>query len=137
MGFLNENLPLFYCKIRAEYLYDLQSHHGEYEDIVVFGLASVYGRALGFHGITEQGAQVARMPISALVHKEHEPHLPLHYLQLWDCFSYDVSVHAFDYLHLMRCKAILRDRQIFDGHYLFTVDWCGNPDSEDPGEGGT
>jgi len=136
MGFLNENLPLFYCKIRAEYLYDLQSHHGEYEDIVVFGLASVYGRALGFHGITEQGAQIARMPISALVHKEHEPHLPLHYLQLWDCFSYDVSVHAFDYLHLMRCKAILRDRQIFDGHYLFTVDWCGNPDSEDPGEGG-
>lgn len=136
MSFLNADVPLFYCKIRSEYLYDLQDHHGEYEDIVVFGLSSVRGRAIGFHGITQQGAQIARLPISALVHKEHEAHLPLHYLQLWDSFSYDVSVHQFDYLTLMRCKVILRDRQIFDGTYRFTVDWCGNNDSEDPGEGG-
>lgn len=92
MAFLNEDAPVFYCKVRAEYLYDLQSHHGEYEDAVVFGLASVYGRALGFHLITEQGAQIARLPISALVHKEHDPHLPLHYLQLWDCYDAETEV---------------------------------------------
>lgn len=136
MAFLNEDVPLFYCKVRSEYLYDLQSHHGKYESIVVFGLASVQGRALGFHGITQQGAQLARLPISALVHKEHPAHLPLHYLQLWDCFSCDVSVHKFSYLNLMRCKVILRDKQIFEGAYQFTVDWCGNNESEDPGEGG-
>jgi hypothetical protein len=122
--------------VRAEYLYDLQSHHGDYEGVVVFGLASIHGRALGFHTITEQGAQIARLPISALVHKEHDPHLPLHSLQMWDAFSYQVSVHQFTYLNLMRCQVILRDRQIFEGTYHFTVDWCGNNDSEDPGEGG-
>lgn len=136
MAYLNDDAPIFYCKIRAEYLYDLQGRHGEYEHAAVFGVASVYGRALGFHVLTEQGAQIARLPISALVHKEHEPHLPLHYLQLWNCFSYDFSVKQFGYLDLMRCKVILRDRQIYDGSYQFTVDWCGNNDSEDPGEGG-
>lgn len=136
MAYLNDDAPIFYCKIRAEYLYDLQKHHGEYEDAAVFGVASVSGRALGFHAITEQGAQVARLPISSLVHKEHDPHLPLHYLELWDCFSYDFNVIKFEYLDLMRCKVILRDRQIYEGSYRFTVDWCGNNDSEDPGEGG-
>lgn len=136
MAYLNEDTPIFYCKIRAEYLYDLQAHHGAYEHVAVFGMSSVCGRALGFHVLTEQGAQIARLPISALVHKEHDPHLPLHYLQLWDSFSYDFTVTKFSYLDLMRCKVILRDRQIIEGSYQFTVDWCGNNDSEDPGEGG-
>ncbi len=133
---LNANVPVFDCKVRAEYLYDLQSHHGEYEDVTVFGLASVQGRALGFHLLTERGAQMARLPLSALTFKEHSSHLPLHYLQLWDCFSYNVSVLDFDWLHEMRVKVVLRDQQVFDGSYMFTVDWYGNNDSEEPGGDG-
>jgi hypothetical protein len=133
---LNENVPIFACLIRKEYLYDLQKHHGEYETALVFGLASVYGRALGFHLLTETGAQVARVPLSALVFKEHEPHLPLHYLQLWDCFAYECSVIDFDLLHEMRVQVILRDKQVIDGSYMFTVDWYGNSSSEQPGEDG-
>jgi len=136
MSFLNDDAPPIYCRVRAEYLYDLQSHHGEYEDVVVFGVSSIHGRAIGFHVITQQGAQLARVPISALVHKEHDPHLPLHYLELWDCFSYQVAVHQFNYLNLMRCKAILRDKQIIEGSYLYTIDWYGNHDAENPGDGG-
>lgn len=133
---LNANVPVFDCLIRKEYLYDLQKHHGEYINGTVFGLASVYGRALGFHVLTEHGAQIARLPISALVFTQHEPHLPLHYLQLWDCFAYDVSITDFDWLHEMRVQVALRDQQIFDGSYMFTVDWFGNNDSEEPGEDG-
>ena len=133
---LNTNVPVFDCLIRKEYLYDLQQHHGEYEDVTVFGLASVQGRALGFHLLTETGAQMARIPLSALVFKEHEPHIPLHYLQLWDCFSYEVSVTDFDWLHEMRVQTVLRDKQITDGSYMFTVDWYGNNESEEPGEDG-
>lgn len=136
MATLNEDLPIWDCMVRSEYLYDLESHHGLYTDVCVFGLASVYGRALGFHVLTQGGAQIARLPISSLVHKEHEPHLPLHYLELWDCFSYDFSVHKFSYLSEMRCKVILRDKQVHRGTYLFTVDWYGTNDAEEPGEDG-
>ena len=73
---------------------------------------------------------------SPLVVKEHEPHLPLHYLQLWDCFAYSVAVTDFNWLHEMRVQVILRDRQVCDGAYMFTVDWFGNNDSEEPGEDG-
>lgn len=133
---LNSDVPVFSCFVRSEFLYDLQSHHGEYEEVTVFGLASVQGRALGFHVLTERGAQIARLPLSALTFHKHEPHLPLHYLQLWDCFAYDVSVTKFSWLEEMRVKVVLRDRQFFDGSYMFTVDWYGNNDSEEPGDDG-
>lgn len=136
MAELNTDLPVFDCFVRKEYLYDLQAYHGEYEHCTVFGLASVQGRALGFHVLTEKGAQIARLPVSSLVTKEHPPHLPLHYLQLWDCFSYEVSVCQFSWLQEMRCKVILRDKQLFDGTYYVTVDWYGNHESKEPGEDG-
>ncbi len=136
MATLNDSIPIFDCLVRKEYLYDLQEHHGAYETVTVFGVASVYGRALGLHVLTETGAQIARLPLSSLVFKEHEPHLPLHYLQLWDCFSYEFAVTDFDWLHEMRVTVILRDKQIYDGTYMFTVDWYGNNDSEEPGEDG-
>lgn len=133
---LNADVPVFSCFVRSEFLYDLQSHHGEYEEVTVFGLASVQGRALGFHVLTERGAQIARLPLSALTFHKHDSHLPLHYLQLWDCFAYDVSVTKFSWLEEMRVKVVLRDRQFFDGSYMFTVDWYGNNDSEEPGDDG-
>jgi len=133
---LNEDVPVFDCLVRSEYLYDLTSHHGEYESGTVFGIASLKGRALGFHFLTDRGAQLARLPISALTFKEHDPHLPLHYLELWDCFSYEVAVTDFDWLHELPVKVIIRDKQVFDGTYLFTVDWYGCPEAENPGADG-
>ncbi len=134
--FLNTGIPPFYALLRKEYLYDLKAHHGEFLPCCIFGLASIPTRALMFHVMTENGAQIARLPISALVHKKDAPDLPLDILQLWDAFSYDVSVTCFDYLRGLKCRAYLRDRKWYDGEYAFTVDWCGTPGSEDPGEGG-
>lgn len=136
MPFLNADVPHFYCLIRREYLYDLQSHHGEFEPVAVFGVASIPSRALMFHIMNENGAQFARVPISALCWKEEAPNIPLSHLELWDCFSYDVSVHEFSFLKGLRCTAHLKNRERVDGEYLFTVDWCGSRYSEDPGEGG-
>lgn len=114
----------------------MESHHGEFEDAVVFGISSIHGRAIGFHIITKQGAQIARLPIQALVHKEHGPHNSLHNLELWDCFSYNVSVWQSSYLNLMRCVVQLPNGEHMGGNYQFTLDWYGNNDSENPGVGG-
>ena len=44
MAYLNANIPVTYAQIRREYLYDLKKHHGEVEDCIVFGMASITGR---------------------------------------------------------------------------------------------
>jgi hypothetical protein len=136
MPTLNSNIPRMYCLLRKEFLYDLQAHHGEHVNVCVFGVASLYGRALGFHVLTENGATFWRLPIHALCHRADAPAMPLDWLQIWDCFSYDVAVTCFDRLCAMRVQAYLKDRRWYDGQYVFTIDWYGSEDAEEAGEGG-
>jgi hypothetical protein len=101
MAYLNANIPPIYCQIRREYLYDLQEHHGEAEDVVVFGITSIAGRAILFHCMLENGACYWRLPISAFFQKSHDrAKVP------------DMSV----------------DKKFYHGEYLFTIDWAA-PDS--------
>ena len=66
MAYLNANIPLQYSQIRREYLYDLTGHHGEAEDCIIFGMASITGRPILFHAIMENGAVFYRLPIFGL-----------------------------------------------------------------------
>jgi hypothetical protein len=93
MSRLSINIPLFYCLIRKEYLYDLKDGFGEYEQCSVFGITSIPSRAITFTCMLNNGSQVARLPISAFCWKEVEPQ-PLEVLQLWDCFSYDLTLES-------------------------------------------
>lgn len=135
MSFLNADVPVWECLVRSEFLHDMApDHRGEFERATVFGLSSVQGRALGFHVITETGCQFARLPIHALVWKKSAPCRSLSFLQLWDCFSYEVSVHVFSWLDGCRVKFFGLDKKWHPGQYMFTVDWCGSHESESAGE---
>jgi hypothetical protein len=46
-----------------------KEHHGESEDCVVFGFASITGKALLFHIMLPNGAVFYRLPISAFFQK--------------------------------------------------------------------
>jgi hypothetical protein len=107
---LNVNVPRFYCFLRKQFLYDGEAHQGEFIHACVFGAASIQGRALGFHVLTENGAAIWRVPLHALCHKQEAPTQPLDWLQFWDCFSYEVTA--------------------------ITFDWYGSEDSEEAGDGG-
>ena len=72
MAYLNANIPVMYSQIRREYLYDLKEHHGEVEDCIIFGLASITGRPILFHAIMENGAVFYRLPISAFIQRGFE-----------------------------------------------------------------
>jgi hypothetical protein len=133
---LNTNVPRFYCLLRKEFLYDGQAHQGEFVKVCVFGVASIAGRAIGFHVLTENGAMIWRLPIHALCHREDAPALPLDWLQFWDCFSYEVTCSTFERLADMRVRVQMRDRSWEGGQYLFTLDWYGAPDAEEAGDGG-
>jgi hypothetical protein len=73
MAYLNANIPATYAQIRREFLYDLQKHHGEVEDCIIFGVSALEGRALLFHAIMENGAVFYRLPISAFIQRGFRP----------------------------------------------------------------
>lgn len=130
------DIPQFYCKMRAEYAYNLESHHGEFFDVLVFGVDSIAGRAVGFDVVTSAGVMFSRLPVSALVWRPDAPDLPLGDLQLWDCFSYDVDVHEFSALRNWPVSVLLKDRVWYPGRYMFTLSWLRSPLAEDAGDGG-
>jgi hypothetical protein len=132
MSYLNANIPPIYCNIRREYLYDLKQHHGETESCVVFGIASISGRAILFHCLLESGAIYYRLPISAFIQKEFDrrnvPDQNIEDLELWNSFSYYPNVISFDFLVGQRCKYLNKNKKFYHGQYLFTIDWA-HPES--------
>ena len=128
MAYLNANIPATYAQVRKEYLYDLQKHHGEVEDCVIFGLASIAGKAVLFHCLLPNGAVYYRLPISAFIQRAFDisqaPRMRLDELELWNCFSYYPSVTAFDFLAGQECKYLGKEKKFYTGEYLFTIDWA-------------
>ena len=136
MATLNDSIPRFYCFLRKEFLYDGLAHQGEFQNVCVFGVASIKGRALGFHVFTDNGAVIWRLPLHALCHKTDAPNVPLDWLEFWDCFSYELSCTVFDRLQDSRVRVHLKDGSWEGGQYMFTIDWYGDEDSEEVGDGG-
>ena len=132
MAYLNANIPVQYAQIRREYLYDLQKHHGEVEDCIIFGISSIAGSALLFHAIMENGAIFYRLPITAFIQRGYKPEaVPtrrLDELQLWNCFSYYPAVCSWDIIQGTSGKYIGKDKKWHHGKYLFTVDFA-HPES--------
>ena len=128
MAYLNANIPPIYCKIKTEYLYDMDMDKRGELDCVVFGLCSISGRALLFHALLPNGAVYYRLPISAFFQKRFSrsevPDMSVDQLQLWNCFSYWPSVHVFDFLAGVDGKYRGKDKNFYPGNYLFTVDWA-------------
>ena len=132
MAYLNVNIPATYAQVRREYLYDLSGHVGEAENCVIFGMASITGRALLFHAVMENGAVFYRLPISAFIQPGFDvkkvPRPRLDELELWNCFSYYPAITTYDILASQSGKYYGKDKKWHRGAYLFTVDWA-HPES--------
>jgi len=132
MAYLNANTAPIYCKVRTEYLYDMDETRKGERDCVIFGITSITGRAILFNIMLSNGACYWRLPISAFFQKHFSrkqvPDMRLDELQLWNCFSYYPSVHRFDWLDGIDGKFRGKDKKFYPGTYLFTVDW-GHPES--------
>ena len=92
--FLQANLPPIELYVKKEYLYDLEKGNGELVEGLWVTVKSIQGRALYFETyLPEYGAVYDKLPLSAFVwKKDYEGELPLEELELWDCFSYHISV---------------------------------------------
>jgi hypothetical protein len=129
---LNINIPHFYCLLRKDHLYANESFIGEFEKVCVFAAQSNAGRALLFHVMLDNGTLRSRVPIHKLCSSEDSEEMSLDNLQLWDCYSENVSVIEYDYLSEMRCKVVFKNGSECWGSYMMTFDWFRNSFSDEP-----
>ncbi len=128
----NISIPIQYAYLKEEFLYQGDKTKNKLIPVCIHGISSFQGTAVGFHCMTNFGAHFSRLPIHAFQWKEEvENPQPLDFLQLWDCFGYEVSVCAFDYLKNLECEITLKDRTKMRGNYVFTIDWYWNDYSEE------
>jgi len=124
--FLQANLPPIELYVKKEYLYDLEKGHGELVEGLWIAVKSIQGRALYFETyLPEYGAVYDKLPLSAFVwKKDYEGELPLEELELWDCFSYHISVLEKRFLKGQRAKYYTPSKKWLEGTYMFTIDSC-------------
>ena len=132
-GYLVANLPPVQCYVRKEYLYDFQKGEGEFEPCYWVSVKSIKGKALYFESLlTNYGALYDKLPLSAYVWKTElsEKQLPLDYIEIWDAFSYNISIIKKQMLTGLQCKVYMKDRKLYDGEYMFTIDSCHSEPNE-------
>ena len=134
MSYLVANLPQAQCYVRKEYLYDFEKGHGEYEPCYWVSAKSILGKALYIEAyLTEYGALYDKLPISAFVWDksgDQDNFLPLDFLQIWDCFSYNITVIEKTILKNIDCQVYMKDKKWHKGYYLFTIDSCHSEPNE-------
>jgi len=129
MSHIVANLPPVKCFVRREFLYDHELGHGELVPCWWISIKSLRGQAFRIEAyLNEYGALYDKLPLHAFCWKpiEGEP-LPLDYLQLWDCLSYDITVIKKAQLQSMKCQFKLKSGEWATGEYMFTVD-SAHPD---------
>ena len=130
---LNSDIPSFKALVKKKY-FTKNSEDTEYYNVYVFGIQSCSGQILTFHVMTDNGMLRSRVPLSEIYIKEPTNDIPDHFKQLWDCFSENVSVIAYDFLAYHKVQVVLRDGSKVWATYLFTVDWYDNPYSDEPSD---
>ena len=134
MSYLVANLPPLECYVRKEYLYDFEKGYGEFEPCYWVSVKSIKGRALYFESyLTNYGAVYDKLPISAYVWKtdlNEDELLPLDHLELWDAFSYNITVIEKSTLSNLDCRVYMKNKKFYIGNYLFTIDSCHSDPNE-------
>lgn len=100
-----------------------------------YGVSLIPGRVIGCHVMLNNGANWARLPITALRGNDVEeagPDVAPKAAQIYDCFGYTGNVVQYEFLRGQVAKFI-DDKEIEAAWYLFTIDYeAGGPFSEDP-----
>jgi len=131
---LNSNIPFFKCYVRLSHFTKNPEDNDKFHNGYAFGIQSVSGKILTFHIMTDYGMLRSRVPLSEIFLKPPAKDITLHFKQLWDCFSENVSVIKYEYLLEKRCQVLLKDGSKVWATYLFTVDWYNNPYSDEPSD---
>ena len=127
MAHLVANIPPVHCFVRREFLYDFTKGHDEYEPCIWVSIKSLRSQAFRIEAyLPRYGALYDKLPLHAFVSRNKDidsaKFLSLDTLQIWDCFSYDFTIMQKAFLRNLSCKFYAKDKNFYQGNYLFTVD---------------
>lgn len=126
MAHIIANVPPIRCYVRKEFLYDFEKGHGEYEPCFWVSIKSLRGEAFRIESyLHNYGALYDKLPLHAYVWKTDivpSELMPLDYLQIWDCMSYDIAVLEKKVISGLKCKFLNKEKKWVWGTYMFTVD---------------
>lgn len=127
MAHLIANLPPVHCFVRKEFLYNFESGVDEYEPCIWVSIKSLRSQAFRIEAyLPRYGALYDKLPLHAFVSRNNNldssSFLELDTLQIWDCFSYDFTIIQKAFLRNLSCKFYAKDKNFYQGNYLFTVD---------------
>lgn len=127
MAHLVANLPPVHCYIRKEFLYDFEKGFGEYEPCIWVTIKSIRGQAFRIESyLPNYGALYDKLPLNAYVSRntdlDIDEFVSLDTLQIWDCFSHDITVIKKSFLNNLTAKFYAKNKQWYFGDYMFTID---------------
>jgi hypothetical protein len=114
--------------VRNEYLYQHTKGQGEFTPGVVISVRCMPGQAALFQVLLDNGVLRDKLPSHALLTESKLPDtdLPFHYLQLWNCFSYNFTLIQLGYLLDTNVEVYMKDHKFYSGNYYATINWGGN-----------
>lgn len=141
MSYLVANIPPIEVYVDKKFLYDFQTDSkgkilgdGEWERGHWVTVKSIPNRALLFETYIDKfGAVYDKLPLHAFrwrLLETSDKVLPLDFLQLWDCLSYNISVIEKRVLRGSKTFTTLKDQTTIEGEYLFTIDTAHSDPNE-------
>lgn len=121
MAEFTTNMPVLNVFVRKQYLKKHNSGFGSYVKGRVFSVKSIKGRALTFDVHLENGAIYRGLPVSAICTDKAAPYEELSKLEVYDAFSYDVSVIQYEYMKYMDFIILNKDKTKETGVYVCTI----------------
>lgn len=142
MAYIEHNFFPIKVHVRNEYMHQHKKGHGTFTPAVILSVRCMPGQVALFQVLLDNGVVRDKLPSAALLiqPKTPNPDLPFHYLQLWNCFSYNFTILQLNYLKDAPVEIYMKDRQWYRGNYFATINWGSNDMntdltlSEDPAE---
>jgi hypothetical protein len=114
--------------VRNEYFYQNKKGHGDLTEGVIISVRCMPGQAALFQVLLNNGVMRDKLPAHALLTepKIPNPDLPFHYLQLWNCFSYNFTLLHLSYVYDTPVEVFMKDKKMHTGNYFCTINWGSN-----------
>jgi hypothetical protein len=128
MAYIEHNFFPLKVWIRDEYLYQEKKGLGEFSEGIIIYVRCMPGQAALFQVLLNNGVMRDKLPSHAFLTKPElpKPDLPFHYLQLWNCFSYNFTLLKLNFVGGGPVEVFMKDKKFYSGKYFATINWGSN-----------
>lgn len=128
MAHIEHNFYPLKVWVRDEYFYQGKKGKGNFTQGIIISVRCMPGQATLFQVLLENGVMRDKLPSHAILTKPElpSPDLPFHYLQLWNCFSYNFTLLKLNFVSGGPVEVYMKDKKFYSGKYFATINWGSN-----------